>query len=102
MAIYTGTATRPGIVMRFPTRTEVRAMLFSDRRVVLAAIVAGTLIILAFIAALTFLAWQDRGTEALTVALVTPVVGVLVSILQRVKATETKIDALPPSTVDGP
>lgn len=68
--------------------------MLSRTAVAVTAIISATLVVLAFVAALTFLAWSGKGTEALTVALVTPVVAVLVSILQRVKTVERRTDPL--------
>lgn len=68
--------------------------MLQDRTVAIAAIIAGAFVVLGFVAALVFLAWQDKSTEALTAAVVTPVVATLVSLMSRARRTEEKVDAL--------
>lgn len=89
----------PTTIRTLPTREEWRAML-RDWRVAITLIVAATVILLAFIAAVVFLAWQGRSTEALTAAIVAPVVGALVALLRRLGSLDAKVDAVA-SKVDG-
>lgn len=76
-----------------PTRREAREML-NNPKVAMTLIIAVTVVVLSFVAGLVVLAWHGRSTEALTVAVVTPLIAALVSVMQRMKSTEAKIDAL--------
>lgn len=88
-----------GTIVRFPTRTELRAMM--DRTsVAVTAIIAATVVVLAFVAALVYMVREGLPTEALTLAVIGPLIGILVSISSRVKETARKVDQLQ-STQDG-
>jgi hypothetical protein len=69
--------------------------------IAITAIVAVTFLVLGFVGAVVFLVWHDKSTEALTFAIVTPLVGVLVSVLNRVRSIENKVDAAAVSNGDG-
>lgn len=75
--------------------------MLASPRVAIAAIIAVTVVIVAFVASVVFLVWHDKSTEALTFAIVTPLVGVLVSVLNRVRSIESKVDAVASSNGDG-
>jgi hypothetical protein len=77
-----------GKIVRIPTRQELRAIMITRPSVLITTIVCGTLVLLAFVGALVFLTFNGRGTEALTVAVVAPIVGMLVSVSQRVQRIE--------------
>jgi len=53
--------------------------------VMITAIVCGMVTVLGFVAAVTFLAYTGRGTEALAAAVITPVLGLLLTISNRQK-----------------
>lgn len=69
--------------------------------IAIAAITAITVVLLAFVAAVVVLAMNGKSTEALTFAIVTPIVGMLVSVMNRVRSIESKVDAATTTTVDG-
>jgi len=62
--------------------------------VIITGMLCMTAIVLAFVGALVFLALHDRSSEALTVAVVTPLVGALVAILGRQKAAQQQMAEL--------
>jgi len=56
--------------------------------VAVTAILAGLLLLLSLVGAITFLAYTGKGTEALTGAIVVPLIGVLVSFANRLAKIE--------------
>jgi hypothetical protein len=91
MASY-GVSAPAGIILRVPTRREIRTML-TRTGIAITAIIAVTVVLLGFVGAIVFLVWHDKSTEALTFAVVTPLIGMLVSVMGRVRSIESKVDA---------
>lgn len=58
--------------------------------VLITAILAAAFTVVSFVAAITFLAYNGRGTEALAAAVITPVIGLLVAILNRQSRLESQ------------
>jgi uncharacterized protein YqgC (DUF456 family) len=75
-----------------PTRREMRTML-QNPWVAVTAIVAGLVVVLAFVSAMVFLAYSGRSTEALTAAVVGPIVGALVNMHNKLSRIEKVVDA---------
>ena len=61
--------------------------------IVIAAIIAATVVIVAFVAGIVILSWNGKSTEALAIVVATPIVSALVSMLSRLCAIESKVDA---------
>jgi uncharacterized protein YqgC (DUF456 family) len=74
--------------------------MLSSPPVVITAIIAVTLVLVSFVAAVTFLAYAGKSTEALTLAVVGPIIGILASMAARVKSTERKVDAIAAQTTN--
>jgi len=62
--------------------------MFSRTSVVVTAIVAGTLVILSFVGALTFLAYKGKATETLAFVLIAPIVGLLIALTRKMAKLE--------------
>lgn len=82
-----------------PSRKDVRSAMLTRPWVAVAVIVAATWLVTLFVAALVFLAYNGLGTEALTAAVVTPLVAVLVAQSQRLSRIEKQVT---PSTDQQP
>lgn len=82
-----------GKIVSLPSWKELRAAM-NDRAVAITAMIAGTVIAVAFVAAVTFLAYTGKGTEALTGAGMLGLITALVSLYQRTKAQDTKLDKI--------
>ena len=76
-----------------PTRQEIRTAMLTRPGVAIAGIIAVTVILVAFASAIVVLALNDKSTEALTFAIVAPVVGMLATVMGRVRSIESKVDA---------
>jgi hypothetical protein len=74
-------------IFELPTRREWRDMLMRPA-VAITAIVAGTLLAVSFLAAVTFLAYTGKGTEALTGAGMIGLITVIAGLYQKVKNVE--------------
>lgn len=97
-------SSRPAMIrVSIPTRQEIRTAMLTRPSIAIAAIAAATFVVVAFVTAIVILAVNDKSTEALTFAVVTPVVGMLVSVMGRVRSIESKVDAVAvtQATVDG-
>lgn len=97
------TITATGIPrFRLPTRSEWQAYM-RDRAVVITMIICVTLMILGFVGALVYLAVSGHSSEALTAAVIGPLVGVLVGQMTRLKSLEQAVrdaPAIPTPTED--
>jgi hypothetical protein len=80
--------TQAGRIMPTLTRREVKAMLQHHG---LAVVVAVTWLVTLFVAAIVFLAYHGLGTEALTAAVIAPIVGLLVSVSSRLGRIERQV-----------
>jgi len=91
------------IRVKVPTRQEIRTAMLTRPSIAVAAIVAATFVVLGFVTAIVLLALIDKSTEGLTFAVVTPIIGMLVSVMGRVRSIESKVDAVAvtQATVDG-
>ena len=89
----TAVITAAGRIIPTLTRREVKAMLQNHG---LAVVVAATWLVTLFVAAIVFLAYHRLGTEALTAAVVAPVVGLLVSISSRLSRVEKHVTQTDP------
>ncbi len=84
-----------------PSRLELRLMLRTPA-VLVSAMLCVTVVILAFVAAMTFLLYKGKSTEALAVGVVIPIVGVLVhtstkvaTLVKQTNGTQSKmVDAI--------
>ena len=77
-------------MITLPTREEWRAML-NRPSVAITAIVAGSLIVVAFLSAVVFLAYNDKGTEVLTGAGMIGLVTALATLYQKLKTVERHV-----------
>jgi len=82
------------IRVTIPTRQEIRTAMLTRPSIAVAAIAAATLVVLGFVTAIVILAVNDKSTEGLVLAVVTPVLGMLVSVMNRVRSIESKVDAV--------
>jgi hypothetical protein len=99
MAFYDVSAPA-GIILRVPTRREIRAML-TRPSIAIAAIIAITVVIVAFVGAIAFLVWHEKSTEALTLVVVGPFMAALVAVMSRLRSIESKVDTVNTSSTDG-
>lgn len=83
-----------------PTRQEIRAAMTSSPNIVIAAITAVTVVVLALIAGVVLLAFNDKSTEALTLVIAGPLVAALVAMMGRLRSIESKVDAATTTTLD--
>jgi len=79
---------------RFPTREEWRTYMTSPG-VLKTVIICVTLLISLFVGAIVFLAWSGHSTEALTTAIVTPLIAVLVNQTSRLRQLEQAVKDSP-------
>ena len=90
-----GLSVRPAMIrVTIPTRQEIRTAMLTRPSIAVAAIAAATLVVLGFVTAIVILAVNDKSTEGLVLAVVTPVLGMLVSVMNRVRSIESKVDAV--------
>ena len=103
MSVYQLSPVPAMIRVKVPTRQEIRTAMLTRPSIAVAAIVAATFVVLGFVTAIVLLALNDKSTEALTFAVVTPIIGMLVSVMGRVRSIESKVDAVAvtQATVDG-
>jgi len=95
MTTYTGLPMigNPGR-LTLPSMREMRAAAMNRPSVMITGLLCATVIVLAFVGSIVFLALNDRSTEALTITVVTPLVGALVAILSRQKDTQRQVAEL--------
>jgi len=103
MSVYQLSPVPAMIRVKVPTRQEIRTAMLTRPSIAVAAIAAATFVVLGFVTAIVLLALNDKSTEALTFAVVTPIIGMLVSVMGRVRSIESKVDAVAvtQATVDG-
>lgn len=79
--------------VRLPSREELRVML-ARPSVLVSLIVGGTLVVLALIAAVTWLSLAGKGTDALIVGVGGLLTTALIRLSGRVRAQDGKLDTL--------
>lgn len=82
-----------GKIFSIPTFRELRDAM-NDRAVAITALIAGALVAVVFLAGAVFLAYTGKGTDALTGAGMIGLVTALVSLYQKTKAQDTKLEAI--------
>lgn len=82
-----------GKIFSLPTWTDLRAAM-GDRAVAITALIVGGLIAALFVAGVVFLAYTGKGTDALTGAGMIALITAIVSLYQRTKAQDTKLEAI--------
>lgn len=91
----------PVQIFRLPTRLEWRYML-TRPSILITVIVCVTWVVTLLIGGVVFLAYNDRGTEALVGALVVPIVGALVAMLTRTRNMVDQVQALERAVIQSP
>lgn len=77
--------------LRLPTRTEVRIM-WQRPAVLVTALLCATFVVSLFVVALALLAYSGHSTEALTAAVVIPIVSLLVNVSRRLSNIERTVN----------